>query len=338
MQRFLVVGLGSIGKRHVQNLRTLFPSAEITVLRHQWTAGMVVPSELGCDACVGNMEDALAKKPQAAIIANPASHHLLSAMPLAAAGVHLLVEKPLSIAPDGVDELLAVCKENHIILMVGYNLRFLKSLQQFRAFINEGLVGRVLSVRAEVGQYLPTWRPDADYRQGVSAQRRLGGGVLLELSHDIDYLLWLFGTVSSVTALLGQQGDLDIDVEDTAHLLLRFTSSRQQEEMVATLSMDFIRRDPRRQCKVIGSHGTLVWDGIAGTVTIYEPQQERWRELFSEQPDRNYTYLQELKHFIESVDTAQEAPISGWDGKAVLEVVTAARRSSELGESITVGS
>jgi len=150
-------------------------------------------NEPGIDHCVTSLDDALRFHPQAAVIANPASHHLDLAMPLAQAGVHLLVEKPVSSSTHRVSELIEVCRVRGITLMTGYNLRFLPSLKRFRELLEEKRVGRVLSVRAEIGQFLPSWRPGFDYRQSVSARATLGGGVLLELSHEIDYLRWLFG-------------------------------------------------------------------------------------------------------------------------------------------------
>ena len=104
---------------------------------------------------------------------------------------------------DGVDDLLGTVRARGVICQVGYNLRYLPSLSRFRDLINEGLVGGPLSVRCEIGQYLPNWRPDTDYRTGVTARSDLGGGVLLELSHEIDYLRWIFGEVEWVSSWVG---------------------------------------------------------------------------------------------------------------------------------------
>ena len=106
-----------------------------------------------------------------------------------------------------------LAKKAKTVLAIGYNLRFLSSLQKFKSILDDKIIGDVWSVRSEVGQFLPSWRPNSDYRKGVSAQYALGGGVLLELSHDIDYLRWIFGEVAWVQAVLAQQSDLEIDVE-----------------------------------------------------------------------------------------------------------------------------
>jgi predicted dehydrogenase len=203
INKVLIVGLGSIGKRHLRLARELLPNADIRVLRHQHTSDIPENS----NGCFFNIEDAVHFKPQIAVVAGPAPFHIDIAEALAFAGTHLLIEKPLSSSLDNVAKLLETCRKQRVILLTGYNLRFLPSLQKFRELLSEGILGELLSVRCEVGQYLPSWRPDDDYRIGVSARRDLGGGVLLELSHELDYLRWIFGEVEWVSAILSKQSN-----------------------------------------------------------------------------------------------------------------------------------
>ena len=151
-------------------------------------------------------------------------------------------------------------------------------MSRFRDLINEGLVGRPLSVRCEIGQYLPSWRSDNVYRFCVSARSDLGGGVLLELSHEVDYLCWIFGEVDWVTSWVGNAGDLDIDVEDTVHLIFAFKSKGLSKPVIANLNLDFIRRDTTRICTVIGTEGSLLWNGLNGVIDIYKPGSNSWEE------------------------------------------------------------
>lgn len=333
LERLLVVGLGSIGKRHARLARELFPQLQITALRHRGGATCDV---LGIDHCVSDVAEALQFEPQAAVICSPATHHLAVALELARAGVHLLIEKPLAERTTGVDELIAICRQRNVTLMVGYNLRFLASLQTFRELLRAGQVGRWLSVRAEVGQFLPSWRPDSDYRKTVSAQAALGGGALLELSHEIDYLRWLFGEVEWVSATLRKQSALELDVEDTAHLLLGFAASGEQAGVVATLSLDFIRHDTVRACTVIGEKGTLRWNAIAGVVEMFAAGARQWDCVFSQAPQRDESYRAEWDHFIRSIAERTPPPVTGRDGLAVLQIIEAARRSSATGAVATV--
>lgn len=323
LERLLIVGVGSIGRRHIRVVRGLAPDVRITVLRRHCPDA----PEAGIDRCVAGMDEALSEAPQAAVIACPASRHLEFAIPLADAGVHLLIEKPISTGSAGVADLIALCRDRATVLMTGYNLRFLPSLRRFRELLGEGRVGRVLSVRAEVGQYLPSWRPDADYRGTVSAQASLGGGVLLELSHEIDYLRWLFGEVSWVSAVLSKRSTLQIDVEDTAHLLLGFSAGDDEEPLVATLHMDFVRHDSTRSCTVIGEAGSLRWNALEGTIDVFKAGGDSWESLYARSPLGEDSYVGEWRHFIAMIASGGIPDIGGDDGLAVLRIIEAARES-----------
>lgn len=327
LKRILIVGLGSIGKRHLRLARELMPDAQIAVLRHQRCEDQDI-ANLGIDHCYTSLDEALLFQPQAAVIANPATHHLAAALALAQAGVHLLIEKPLAATSQGVAELIETCHTKRIVMMVAYNLRFLPSLQKFRELLGEQRVGRVLSVRAEIGQFLPSWRPDSDYRQTVSAKASLGGGALLELSHEIDYLRWLFGEVKWVSAIQCKQSSLEIDAEDTAHMIMEFASPPEVTPVVANLSMDLIRHDTTRTCTVIGETGTLRWNALTGTVELFEQGGSSWQTLFTHQPQRDESYLAEWRHFLGCVAEGTSPLISGDDGLGVLKIIEAARQSS----------
>ena len=184
INRILIVGLGSIGKRHLRLARSLLPNSDIRILRHKASSEV---SEFS-NGCFYSLKEAIAFAPQIAVIASPAPFHIPTAQALAENGIHLLIEKPLSDSLYGVTHLLATCKNKGTVLLTGFNLRFLPSLQRFRDLLCEGVIGKTFSFRCEIGQYLPSWRPKCDYRKGVSGRRELGGGALLELSHEIDYL------------------------------------------------------------------------------------------------------------------------------------------------------
>lgn len=332
ISRILIVGLGSIGQRHLRLVRELLPNADIRVLRHQ-ECDTVPEHANGCFSCI---EEAIAFAPEIAVIASPATFHLSAAQPLALRGVHLLVEKPLSATLDGVSLLLETCREQGTVLLTGYNLRFLPSLQRFRDLVSEKVVGKVLSVRCEIGQYLPSWRPEADYRQGVSARQELGGGALLELSHELDYLRWIFGEVDWVQATLSRQSSLVIDVEDSVHLILGFVPTEEDGQLVGTASLDFIRHDTTRRCTAIGENGSLRWNGLTGVVELFEVGGKDWQELFRNQHQRNDSYLAEWQHFLACVNGKKSPLISGEDGLKVLQIIEAVRRASESGGRIQV--
>lgn len=326
VERLLIVGRGSIGSRHLRLARALLPQARIAVLGR---ARPVPEGQTRPDETFTDLGAALRFAPDAAVIANPATHHVASALPLARLGTHLLIEKPLSDCAAGVAELLAAAA--NATLLVGYNLRFLPSLIRFRREIAAGTVGRPLSVRAEVGQYLPSWRPGSDYRDTVSARTALGGGVLLELSHEFDYLRWLFGDVAWISATASRQSALEIDTEDTAHVVLGFAGPAGGPALVARVDLDFIRQDSTRTCVVIGDAGTLKWDALAGTVSLYRAGAQAWDVLEVQPPQRDGAYLAEWRHFLDCIAGRAAPDITGADGLAVVRIVEAAKRSSREG-------
>lgn len=332
INRVLIVGLGSIGKRHLRLARELLPDSDIRVLRHQVCDS--IPEH--ANGCFSNLDQAIAFAPQIAVIASPATFHLTAAQQLARARVHLLVEKPLSASLDGIPQLLEICREQKTVLLTGYNLRFLPSLQRFRVLLNDKVIGRVLSVRCESGQYLPSWRPDTDYRQGVSARRELGGGALLELSHELDYLRWIFGEIEWVKATLSRQSNLEIDVEDTAHLILGFASAGDGHQLIGTVNLDLIRYDITRLCTAIGEKGSLRWNGLTGVVEQYEAGAKEWHEVFRHQHQRDDSYLAEWQHFQNCINEQKTPLITGEDGLHVLQIIDAARQASALGVQIQV--
>jgi predicted dehydrogenase len=328
-QRVLIVGYGSIGRRHLRIVRESSPQSDVRVLRRELGA-----TAEGADGCFSSLDDALAFAPQVAIIANPAPFHVQIALTLARQGCHLLVEKPLSDKPEGVSELLAAAEDCGVVLQVAYNLRFSPSLRDFRQLVRSGRIGRILSIRCETGQHLETWRPGTDYRLGVSAKREFGGGVLLELSHELDYLRWIFGDIDWVGAWMSRQSALKINVEDTAHLLLGVRNNRAAVNAcgpVVSLSLDFLRRDTTRRCVAIGEVGSLAWDGIAGSVKLFGGGGGAESEVLSEHPPvRDETYREQWRHFLSCIENKSSPLVGGRDGLAVLELVKTAWQSMEL--------
>lgn len=308
------------------------PDAHITVWRHARVAG--AREDLAeADQMVYSLDEALATHPTVAILASPAPCHVPTASALASAGVHILVEKPLSDSLDGVDALLADCRREGILLMVGYHLRFSPSLTVLHDAIANGAVGRLLSLRSEVGQYLPEWRPGTDYRDGVSARQDKGGGVILELSHELDYIRWLGGEIRSVIAETGKLGGLEIDVEDVAEILVRFADGA-----IGSVHLDMFQRSATRTCKVIGADGTMDWDVLSGRVRLLSAQNGRWTELCGpSNAGINDLYIAELEHFIRCAVEGGEVPVDGLVGRRVLEIALAAKRSAKSGQTIWLG-
>lgn len=331
-ERFLVVSFGSIGRRHFNNLRNLRPQAQIGVLRLTAVPDREIPP--GVDRQFTDMGDALAFDPSAAIVCSPATTHVRVATALVDRGIPVLIEKPIAGDLAELDELLALATCRGVPLMTAYNLRFLPSLKEARRIVGSGAIGEILGVRAEVGQYLPDWRPGSRYQDSVSARRDLGGGALLELSHEIDYVYWMLGMPSRVAAMGGRYGDLDIEVEDMASLCLEYDRPRR----LVNIHLDFLQRSVSRSCKFIGSEGTLIWNGIADVLELYRPESGTWSRIeVPALPDRNAMYLDELSHFLECVEQKRTPVIDGRQGRDVLRIVVAAKESIRRRTTVEIG-
>jgi predicted dehydrogenase len=334
IKRVLIVGLGSIGKRHLRLTRKLLPKANIRILRHQPQVNIPEFS----DGVFNNNEEAIKFKPDLAIISSPSSKHLELALPLASEGIHMLIEKPLANTSTNLQDLLHVADKNKCVIAVGYNLRFLRSLIFFRELITKDKIGRILSVHCEAGQFLPSWRPDSDYSKSVSANKYLGGGVLLELSHELDYLSWIFGKVEWVKSSVSSVSDLEVDVEDSANIILGFSSEDPQKQVVASLSLDFLRHDSTRTCIAIGAHGTLRWNGISNTVEIFEAGSSKWQTLFNDISEQDETYTLELKNIIECIIYNKKPKVTLEDGATIVKIVEAIESSAKTHQRIGIPS
>lgn len=329
----VVVGLGSIGRRHIKNLKTIDPGIHVVVLRRPSAEKDMGDTRGLVDEVFFDPVDALRWGPDAVFITNPAPFHMETALSFAKNGVHLFVEKPLSVCVEDIDPVLRECGRKNLILMVGYVLRFLEPFQCIRKAIDEGKIGRILSVHASVGRHLPDWRPGSDYRKNVSARKELGGGAVFELSHEIDYLRWMVGEVREVSAFIAKVSDLDIDVEDIAEINLRFDN-----KAIGHIHLDMVDRAMNRSCRVVGTEGTLVWDlNDSHRVRMYSGKDNTWRDLREAGPiDFNQIYISELTHFFECVRGNGRPAVPGEDGRRVVEIALAAKRSAHEGRNVKV--
>lgn len=328
IHKFLIVSLGSIGKRHLKNLKEIDPGFSVAI----WHLTANTKSESRIEQ-LNTIEDVVRYQPDAAIIASPASTHLAIATSLVRLGIPVFIEKPMSISTAGISDLITEADANNVPLMIGYNLRFMPSLIETKRLIHSGAIGKVITVRAEVGQYLPDWRPGNDYRTCVSAQSALGGGALLELSHELDYLYWFFGLPKSVICHGGRFSQLEINVEDSVDILMTY----ENPSMQVSSHMDLLQRSPVRTCKFIGSEGTLIWNGIEDCIDIYTPDTGMWRKISGlKLQDRNLMYMDELRHFIKVIRQKKAPCIDGIQGYEVMAMIDAARTSMHTGCSVEV--
>lgn len=241
----LVVGYGSIGQRHAAVLTGL--GCSVAVLSRR---------PLGLALGFTDLAQALsAHRPCYVVVANETAEHGATMAALAAADFAgtVLVEKPL------FSRAREVPAHRFAKAYVAYNLRFHPLLLHMRALLAED---KIVCVDVHVGQYLPDWRPGTDYRQSYSASVERGGGVLRDLSHELDYICWILGGWQAVAALGGQLSDLEISSDDVCSLLLQTPRCA-----AVSVHMNYLDRSARRTIIVNTGRGTLVADLIGGTLS-----------------------------------------------------------------------
>ena len=325
IQRVLIIGSGSIALRHQRIIAKYFPWIEIGTISSR---GKKVKTSEKIQNNFTDFSEAITFKPTITIICSPAPFHVEHAINFASLGSHLIIEKPLATSTEQINKLQRHLMRSQVKVAVGYNLRFLPSLLYFRQIVLQGGIGRIYSVNARVGQYLPTWRPESDYRASVSAREDLGGGVLFELSHELDYLHWIFGHFSWVSSWVGKVSNLDINVADNAHILFE-----TQSNVIGQLSLDFLRRDTARSCEAVGEMGTLRWDGITQKVEMYDLKCSEWVTLFDKKGDSDSSYINQFRQFmtrVSKVEHDDNMKILS-DNKHTLEIIEAIQASHNTG-------
>ena len=325
--KILIAGLGSIGRRHLHNLLAL---GESDILLYRTHHSTLPDEELAGFPVETDLAVALAYRPVAVIVSNPTALHLQVAIPAAEAGCHLLLEKPISHTMEGVDRLQKAVRRGGGQVLTGFQFRFHPGLQTVRRLLNEGAIGRPLSVRAHWGEHLPGWHPWEDYRLGYSARADLGGGVVLTLCHSLDYLRWLIGEVAALWAFSDKLSDLELQVEDTAEIGLRFTS-----KAIGSLHLDFNQRPPAHHLEIIGTQGIIRWDNGDGAVHAYRSASENW-DIYQapEGFTRNDLFQAQLRHFL-AVAHGESAPLCTLeDGVRALQLALAVHESQQAGQLI----
>lgn len=326
--KLLITGCGSIGQRHLKNLRSFF-DGEIIAYRTSNKNTKELEEKYNIKSYF-NLDEALKQKPDAVLITNPTALHIPVALAAAKKGCHLFIEKPISHTMEGVDELINIIKEDNLVAMVGYNTRFHPNMKRIKNLLNNNAIGKITSFRAQTGYYLSEWRP-GDYRKSYSANKKLGGGVILDLSHEIDYARWFLGEVKEVFCFSDKLSSLDMNVEDSADILLKFKSGA-----IGNIHLDYIQRSPSRSFKIIGEEGTIICDLNKHVVKLFTTENRRWQVFSEDEYDKNEMYIEEMKHFINCIEKKEKPLIDIIDGKRTLMVALAAKRSAETGKRINL--
>lgn len=326
--KFLICGLGSIGKRCLENLELLnIPCENISVLRtRKGTPSFgdkILEEHKNKHHVFNNLNDAFKQKPNAVLITNPTSLHIPVALKASKTKFHLFITKPLSHNLKGVNELAKISKKNNLVLYVSYQLRFHPHLRQIKQWLDEKKIGNVVSATAELSERIVNLHPWENYKISYIGRKDLGGGPILSFSHEIDYLYWLFGMPKWVFAAGGTLGNLNINTEDTVKTIMQFPKT------LVSLHFDYLKSPARRFLQITGTKGRIYWDYIEKKLELIPLEGEKTTIFEPKNYDRNSMHIDELKHFINCIKNKKQPLIGLRQGKDVLKICLAIKKSMQ---------
>lgn len=328
--KYLIAGLGSVGRRHMRNLVAL---GETDIVLYRTHKATLPDDELAGYPVETDLAQALKKhKPDGVIVSNPTSLHLDVAIPAAEAGCAILLEKPIAGSMERVDVLQKAVQKSGSKVLTAFQFRFHPGMVKTKELIQNGEIGRVVSASVHFGEFLPAWHPWEDYRQGYAARADMGGGVVATQCHSLDYLPWLVGRdVESVWGFAGKLSDLEVTADDTAKIGLRFEGGA-----LGSLHLDYNQQPPEHEFRIIGANGTIKWNLADGAARIYRTEKKDW-DVYPLPAgwERNVMFQQQTGHFVDIVKGRAEPSCTLEDGIRAQRLIAAVHKSSITGKSVS---
>jgi predicted dehydrogenase len=331
----LVVGGGSIGSRHLRNLKQLGVEP-LGLVEPDPARRLAVSNELSSGTPVASfsrLRDGLDWDPHFVVIATPTHLHAEQTLEVVRAGVPVFVEKPLSHSEAGLGEISDLVQSKGLCSLVGCNMRFHPGPAKVKQLLEEKRLGHILFARVHTGSYLPEWRPNTDYRSNYAARAATGGGCILDCIHEIDLARWYLGDVDSVFCYAARLSSLEIETEDVAVLICRHAVGA-----ISEIHLDYVQRTYERGCQIVGELGSIFWDFNARQVRWYDAASKKW--FHCPQPETwelNQMYVDEMKHFLDCLTLQRPTMLPILEAAALMRLVFAAKESSAQGQMIAVG-
>ena len=319
-ERLLICGLGSIGKRYLKLILEKWPNIKIGILTSQQLSS--IKDSFKIDFITDNLKESLKWKPNAVFICNPASLHIEYAIFFLKMNIPVLIEKPLGTGNENINDFKIIEKlSKNCVALVGYVLRHEEEFKYLNNFLSNNKFGDITYGNFKCSSWLPDWRKNLNYTKSVSAKKKLGGGVLLELSHEIDLALSFLGKIDLIDAKLENSGKLNIDVQDKVYLFGKTETCKQ-----IIINLDFCSKEKHRITYLKSKNGTIKWNLFDKYIEIKFLNQEKKRINFKKDP--NIKYINHIEHFFNCINKRIKPICKIEDGIMVLDIVNRARRIS----------
>ncbi len=327
--KFLIVGLGSIGRRHYENLISLgFHKIAVVEVRQKLDQPQRLFFKKYHPKVYRDLRRVLREEqPDMVFVCNPTSLHRETAMQALRADAHVFIEKPLSNSLVGVRELLAEAKRRKKVIAVGYHFRYHPHLVRIKKLISEKKLGNIFFARFFTGEYLPGWHPWEDYKKSYAAKKDLGGGVVLTQSHDLDAVLWLLGKPKRVRAIVRSSGQLGIAVDDIAEILYECELCP-----VVSVHLDYLLRPPMKYYTIVGTRARVEWDN-EGHLRLITSDGASKNFPLPRTFNRNQMYIYEIRDFIQSVQRG--SAFRGANGASGFEVLKMALSAKDVSHTFS---
>jgi len=324
--KFLVVGLGSMGKRRIRNLQYL-KAGEVIGFETREDRRKEAEEKYGIKT-FDEFDEAMRDTPNALIISTPPDLHVKYAMEAAKNDKHFFMEA--SVVDYGMNGLIDECRGKTIVAAPSCTMRFNPSVKKIKEIVDGKIIGHVLSFTYHSGQYLPDWHPWEDYRKFYVARRETGGAREI-VAFELVWLTWILGGIDAVSCFKGKLSQLEADIDDIYQIIMKFKSGA-----FGHMQVDVISRVPDRSCKIFGEEGVIFWEWGTG-VKVYTSKDKEWTtypdkvgttvEGYSEKI-KEEPYIEEMNTFIRAIRREGTYPYTLEEDIRILEVLSAAEKSS----------
>jgi predicted dehydrogenase len=323
----LIIGSGSVGKRHARNLAAL--GCRISCVDPRAERRAELAAETPVIGAYATADEALkAGELYGVVVASPTAYHPANTMAALEAKLPVLLEKPVAKSAAEAKIMLKAEQTTGVPVLLGYTWRWWPPLRRLRALLGEKTIGTLRHVQFHMSAHLADWHPWEPYQEFFMASAAQGGGALLDESHWIDLMIWLFGKPQQLIGRVEKISDLQIDADDNVDVLATF-----KDGLRVSLHLDLYGRPHEKFIRFVGEGGTLIWSADPNRIALSSSAAQTWKEqIFTH--ERNDMFVEVAKEFLDVVAGRAQPSCTLAEGVGVMELIEAIRASSKDGRAV----